>query len=149
MNFIKNIFKRNYKHHEGVYNINIYLLRLVYFLTAFAVGSEVWTHIFTYAGPWDHVKAVAFCAWAAYSALSILGLVNPLRMLPIIMFIIFYKTIWLILIAYPLWSSDKLAGSPAEQMTYTFLWIPLAIVAMPWRYFFTHFVLKSRIMSAK
>jgi hypothetical protein len=35
---------------------------------------------------------------------------------------------------YPLWSTNQLAGSPAEQMTRAFLRVPLSIVAMPWAY---------------
>ena len=37
-------------------------------------------------------------------------------------------------VAYPLWSNNELAGSAAEEMTYAFSWVVLAIVAMPWRY---------------
>jgi hypothetical protein len=54
---------------------------------------------------------------------------------------ILYKVIWLILVAYPLWSSNQLAGSPAEEMTYSFLYVILPIIAMPWRYFFKKYVL--------
>src|SRR5687767_15320919 len=90
MNIIRNIFRRNYTRYESVPNINIYLLRLFYFLTALGVGIETWKYIITHIGPWDHVRAVAFCAWAAYSTLSILGLIHPLKMLPIVLFIIFY-----------------------------------------------------------
>src|SRR5262245_24917014 len=125
---IKSIFKPDYEHYEGVRRINIYLLRFLYLLIVVFVGSESWTAIFTHQGQWDHVKAVAFCVWAAYSTLSILGLINPLKMLPLVMFTIFYKSIWLIIVAYPLWSTNRLAGSPAEQMTYVFLWLPLALI---------------------
>ena len=52
------------------------------------------------------------------------------------MFEIFYKIIWLVVVAYPLWSTHQLAGSPAEGMTRAFLWVILPIVAMPWSYAF-------------
>jgi hypothetical protein len=35
------------------------------------------------------------------------------------------------MVAYPLWSSQQLVGSPAEEMTYAFLWVILPIIAMP------------------
>lgn len=63
------------------------------------------------------------CMWAAYSVLAICGLINPLKWLPIVMFEIFYKIIWLVVVAYPLWSTHQLAGSPAEGMTRAFLWV--------------------------
>ena len=74
--------------------------------------------------------------WAAYSVLSIFALINPLRWLPIVMFEIVYKIIWLVIVAYPLWSTNQLAGSAAEEMTYAFVWVILPIVAMPWAYAF-------------
>ncbi len=141
METFRNIFSRNYEQYAGVYNINIYLLRLLFFLTFLFVGTTSWNYIFTFEGTWDHVKAVAFCVWAAYSTLSVLGLLHPLKMLPLVLFQIFYKVLWLLVVAYPLWSTNQLAGSPAEEMTYTFLWVPLAIIAVPWQYAFKNYIL--------
>src|SRR6266540_4372318 len=78
--------------------------------------------------------------WAAYSVLSVFGLINPLRWLPIVMFEIFYKIIWLAIVAYPLWSRNQLAGTPAAEMTYAFVWVILPIVAMPWAYAFRTYI---------
>jgi hypothetical protein len=134
--WIRKIFGPDYERYEGVYRVNIYLLRLLYFLMLIFVARDSWTAIVTHQGPWNHLEALAYSVWAAYSTLSILGMINPLKMLPIIMFEIFYKSIWLIVVAYPLWSTHKLAGSPAEAMTYLFLWLPLPLLAMPWAYAF-------------
>ena len=95
MSIIKTIFTPDYVHYEGVRRINIYLLRLIYFLMLVFVGSDSWRAIITHQGPWDHVRAVAFCVWASYSTLSVLGLIHPLKMLPIMIFMIFYKALWL------------------------------------------------------
>ena len=138
--FFAGLFQRDYQRYEGVPRINIYLLRLLFGLTFLFVGMDSWTTIVNFNGSWDPVRAVAFCVWAAYSTLSFLGLLHPLRMLPIVIFQIFYKVLWLSIVAYPLWMTNKLAGSSAEQMTYAFLWIPLAILAMPWSYFIKNYV---------
>jgi hypothetical protein len=104
------------------------------------VGSDSWRSIASHEGPWDHVRAVAFCVWASYSALSFLGLLHPLRMLPIVIFMIAYKALWLIVVAYPLWRANALAGSPAEEMAYVFLWISLPMIAVPWKYVFQNYL---------
>ena len=57
---------------------------------------------------------------------------------------IFYKALWLIIVAYPLWKSNKLIGSPAEGMTDAFLWVLLPILAMPWPYFYRNFILSRK-----
>jgi hypothetical protein len=51
-----------------------------------------------------------------------------------------YKVLWLILVAYPLWSAGKLAGSSAEGITSGFLWVILPIVAVPWGYVFVNYI---------
>jgi hypothetical protein len=65
-------------------------------------------------------------------------------MLPIVLLEILYKVLWLILIAYPLWSTNQLIGSPAEEMTRSFLWVALPILAMPWKYAFETYIFKPR-----
>lgn len=137
----KNIFKPDFEHYEGVRPINIYLLRLVFALTFLFVGMDSWTSIINHTGSWDYVKAAAFCVWAAYLAISFLGLINPLKFLPLVLFMIFYKVIWLVVVAYPLWRTNQLTGSPAEEMTYSFLWVALPIIAVPWKYVFENYIL--------
>ena len=134
------IFRPEYERYEGVRPINIYLLRLLFFLVVVFVGTDAWSGIFTHEGPWDPVRAAAVCMWAAFAGLSIFALINPLRWLAIVLFEIFYKVIWLLIVAYPLWSTNQLAGSPAEEMTYVFAWVILPIVAMPWGYAFRTYV---------
>ena len=141
---VKTLFTPDYVRYEGVRPIKIHLLRLIYLLMFVFVGSDSWISIVTHQGPWDHVRAVAFCVWASYSTLSVLGLIHPLRMLPIILFMIGYKVLWLVVVAYPLWRAGALAGSPAEEMTRVFLWIPLPILAVPWKYVFQNYVMWSK-----
>jgi hypothetical protein len=57
-------------------------------------------------------------------------------MLPILLLEIFYKLLWLAIVAYPLWAMDKLAGSSAESTTLSFLWVILPIIAVPWGHLF-------------
>ena len=137
---IRRIFGPDHEHYEGVYRINIYLLRLLFVLMFLFLGRDAWTYVLTHEGPWNSDEAVAWAVWASYSVLALLGIVRPLKMLPLVLLEIAYKVLWLILVAYPLWSTDRLAGSPAEDRTYAFLWVALPIVAMPWKYAFDHYI---------
>jgi hypothetical protein len=74
--------------------------------------------------------------------LALIGIINPIKMLPLVILEIIYKVIWLVVVAYPLWSSGQLAGSPAEGTTYAFLWVALPIIAMPWKYAFETYILR-------
>ncbi len=140
---LKAIFQRD-DQYEGVRRINIYLLRLVFVLMFFVLGRNTWTHILTHQGPWEPINAVAWCVWTAFATLAGLGIFRPLRMLPILLLEIFYKVLWLIIVAYPLWSQGKLVGSPAEGTTSAFLWVILPIAAVPWGYVFVNYIYKPK-----
>ena len=130
--------------HDGVRRIHIYLLRLVYLLMFFVLGKDTWTHVLTHRGPWDPRDAIAWCVWTAFATLAGLGILRPLKMLPILLLEVFYKVLWLVIVAYPLWSAGTLAGSPAEGTTSAFLWVILPIVAIPWGYAFRSYVYGSK-----
>src|SRR5579863_98134 len=140
---IKAIFQRDDRY-EGVRRLNIYLLRLLYILMFFVLGKETWTQILTHQGPWEPMAAVAWCVWTAFATLAGLGIIRPLKMLPILLLEIFYKLLWLLIVAYPLWSQGKLEGSAAEETTAKFLWVILPIVAVPWGYAFANYIYKPK-----
>jgi hypothetical protein len=147
LEFFSNLFRADYDRHQGVRPIQIYVIRMVFGLAFVFVGIESWSTIIGHEGEWRNLDAIAFSVWAAYSALCALGVINPLKMLPIMVFIIFYKTIWLFIVAFPLWVAGTWIGSPAEEMTKVFLWVILPMVAMPWKYFFISFMQKNKVAS--
>jgi hypothetical protein len=139
---MKKIFRFNKEKWEGIPAFNIYLLRILFTLMFLALGKDAWIHIFHQSEAWMPTDAVAWSVWASYSVLSVFGIVNPLKMMPILFLEVLYKIIWLILVAYPLWSHEELVGSASEEMTYAFLWVLLPIVAIPWKYSFSKYVLQ-------
>ncbi|NOT87500.1 MAG: hypothetical protein HOP03_04895 [Lysobacter sp.] len=136
---IGNIFKRDPAHYEGVRRINIYLLRVLYALMFFMLGQTCWTEILTHRGPWEPNEALAWSVWTGFSVLAGLGILHPLKMLPILLLEIFYKVLWLLLVAYPLWSKGMLAGSPAEGITEVFFPVFLVFLIIPWGYVFKQY----------
>lgn len=129
---------------DGVRPATIALLRLFYFLMAAFVATDAWRGILTHHGPWDPVRAVAVCVWASYPLLGVLGLWHPLRMLPLMLFMLLYKTTWLAVVAYPLWRDGALWGTPTGDLAASFLALPVAYLAVPWGYVWRTFVLPQR-----
>ena len=144
MSFLDSLFTTDHARYDGVRPVNIYLLRFLYFLMSAFLATDAWRTVLGHQGAWDHTKAAAWCMWVAYPTLSVLGLIHPLRMLPIIVFMIFYKTLWLLVVAYPLWRAGTLATSPANEMAHTFIWVWLPIVAVPWAYVWRTYVARTR-----
>ena len=86
------IFRRD-DQYDGVRTINIYLLRMLYILMFFVLGRSAWTHILTHSGPWAPADAMAWCVWASFATVAALGIIRPLKMLPILLLEIFYKVL--------------------------------------------------------
>jgi hypothetical protein len=87
---------------------------------------------------------LTFCVWAAYASISVFGIYNTLKMLLILLFMIFYKSLWLIVVAYALWKIDKLTGSPLEELATIFIGSILPALFFPWKYFYVHFILPTK-----
>ncbi len=141
---ILNLFKRDYERYDGVRKINIYLLRALYTLIFLFVGKSSWTYIGVNYGALDPMEGVVWSVWASFSVLSFIGIIYPLKMLPIILLEILYKVIWLLVVAYPLWSVGQLEGSDAEALFLPFVWVILPIVAVPWKYVFRKYIYTSK-----
>ena len=138
------LFRSDPARHDGVRPIHMHLLRVVYALMLLGMGPTAWSALLQHGGSLEPMRAVAFCVWAAYGSLSLFGLLHPLRMLPIVVFMIFYKTLWLCVVAYPLWHAGRLAGSAAEELTWLFIAAPALALAVPWGYVLRHFVMGRR-----
>lgn len=140
MNF-KRLFNPDYDRYEGVRPIIIHGMRVGYLMVFLFLGTMSWKSILTHEGPWDSVLAAALCMWAAQALLSLIGVFHPLKMLPLLLFEVFYKLLWLVVVAWPLWWSGRLEGSANENMTYAFLWVAPPLIFIPWGYVFRKYFL--------
>jgi len=148
METLKNLFRPSKKHH-GVWPIQVYVMKLFFLLIFVAVAKDAWTELITHQGAWDPEIAIAWCALAAYTTLCGLGIIHTLKMLPIMLFMYFYKALWLFFVAYPLWSTGQLlgSGSDTEGWAKVFIGIILPIIFTPWAYVFKTYVLGKKLQT--
>jgi hypothetical protein len=116
--------------------LRLYLMRLVYLLNFVLLGSDVWPTLFKHHGTWDPLKGVAFSFWAALSALSVLGLRYPLKMLPLLLLQLVYKLVWLIAVALPTWSALRSTDLTQAMV----IGVVVDLVGIPWPYVLTNYV---------
>ncbi|MEO8515284.1 MAG: hypothetical protein ABI426_01000 [Flavobacterium sp.] len=139
----KSIFKVDQT--TGISRFRNYLLRFFYAVNALCLGGMVWTEIFTHKGLWESLPGVAFSFWAAFSLLAILGIFQPLKMMPLLLIQFSYKLIWLIIVAYPLYATNHLIGSSAEDLTaINFKGIIVDLLVIPWPYVINNYILKPK-----
>lgn len=139
-NSIKFLFTPSEKH-KGVWPIKVYIMKLFFALMFLFVAKDAWIELVSHKGEWNVEVAVAWCSIAAYTTLSGLGIFHTLKMLPIMLFMVLYKGLWLYFVAFPLWSSDQLDGSEAEGWAQIFILIIIPIIFIPWKYVFNTYVL--------
>jgi hypothetical protein len=123
---------------EETSTFRLYLVRLLYLLNFALLGLDVWPEIINHVGAWDPVKGVAFSFWAALSALSGLGLRYPLKMVPLLLLQLLYKSIWLIAVALPMWSVVRSTDLTKAMV----IGLVLDIVIIPWPYVLANYVKK-------
>lgn len=121
---------------HDVSTVRLYLMRTLYALDFVLLGLDVWPMILQHASTWDPVKGAAYSFWAALSLLSGLGLRYPLRMLPLLLFQLVYKTVWLLAVALPQWSALKSADLTEAML----VGVVLDLIVIPWPYVFTQYV---------
>jgi hypothetical protein len=114
------------------------LLRVGYLV--FGVGLVVykWPLLFT-GRPWGLAEGTVECLLVAMSVLALSGLRWPRRMLPILLFEVAWKLLWLGVVALPLWLDGKLDGAFLDQ-TVEVLWVAIIIAVIPWRHVFTRYL---------
>ena len=126
----------------GVSKFRIYLLRTFYLMIVILLGIDVWSEILTRKELWQPLPGVAYSFWGAFTILAVLGLLHPLKMIPLLLVQFSYKLIWLIIVAYPLWEINQLKGSSAEEMTIVMAsGIIIDLVVIPWPYILKNYIL--------
>jgi hypothetical protein len=114
------------------------LLRLLYLIMAAGLAITVWPSVLSHDTVQAHSGPGAQSMMAAMGALAVIGLRFPLKMLMLLVFEVFWKLIFLLSFALPLW----LTGQP-DAASWENVWACLIAMAfipiIPWRYWFTSF----------
>jgi hypothetical protein len=119
----------------------LYLLRLGYLVVAVGLALTKWPLIINHDRPWPLFEGVETCMLVALSLLALLGLRYPLQMLPILLFELGWKFIWVAVVVLPLWISNQM--DPATlQVFYSCLVVLIVLAVIPWRYVVAHYVMK-------
>lgn len=106
-------------------------LRGAYLLMAVGAGYLNWSQIIDPARTWEMMEGVVVAMLAAMSALALLGLRHPLRMLPLMLWGIAWKLIWLARVAFPAWQEDRITDAMAGNIVACGL-VVILIAVTPW-----------------
>src|SRR4249920_2848248 len=93
---------------NDVSTFRLYLLRVIYLIISVGLAFTIWPQIIHHPTPWSLWHGVGCSLLGAVAILAALGIRYPLTMLPVLFFEIIWKCVWLIAVAAPLWTADKM-----------------------------------------
>ena len=126
-----------------VSTFRLYLMRATYLLMLVGLGFTIWPSLIHHAKPVELMDGVVSSLLAAVSVLAALGIRYPLQMLPLLLFELLWKSIWLIAFALPLWSANQVDAGTRETAVACLMGIVIFPIVIPWPYVFANFVKKA------
>jgi hypothetical protein len=115
------------------------VMRVGYSFMVVGLMLTKWPEMLNHAD-WELKEGTVVTMLVAMSVLALLGLRYPQRMLPILLFEVGWKLIWLGTVALPLWLDGNLTGATLTQ-TKAVLLVAVIIAVVPWRHVVSQFVL--------
>ena len=119
--------------------VRLYLLRAMYLLLAVGLGLTVWPHVVHHDLSWPLMNSVVGALLGAIGLLAVLGLRYPLRMLPLLLFELTWKVIWLGAVAAPLWAAHRMDADTTETVMECLI-VVLVPIVIPWRYVLANYL---------
>jgi hypothetical protein len=119
----------------------LYTLRVAYLIMSAGLGVFIWPNVIHRTNEFAATHGIQVALLAGLGLTAALGLRYPLKMLPILLFELTWKAIYLIAFALPLWSAHQINDATAEDIK-AVLMVVIFIPLIPWRYVFAHYVLK-------
>jgi hypothetical protein len=117
---------------------HLYGLRIVFLLMALFLLSSIGPRLLE--PPPTLMTGAARALFTALGLLAALGVVYPLRMLPIMMFEFAWKALWIAFIGLPLWAAGRLDPASAQTFFEVGVGVILVPIVMPWSYVWHHYV---------
>jgi hypothetical protein len=119
----------------------LYTLRAAYLVMAAGLGVYIWPTVFHHTNELAVTQGVRVALLAGLGVTAALGLRYPVQMLPVLLFELVWKAIYLTAFALPLWSAHQISAAVAEDIK-AVLMVVIFVPLIPWRYVFAHYVLK-------
>ena len=115
--------------------VRLYMLRAVYLIIAVGLGMLVWPGVLHHDKPWGLWPGVVNCMLAAFGALCALGVRYPLQMLPVLLWELTWKIIWILVVALPQYRAGQMDDGTLAILSQCVV-VVIIPLALPWRYVF-------------
>lgn len=126
-----------------VTRVRLIILRAMYAFLVIGLGIFVWPSYIAQLPQAPHFNGIVLTMLAAFSILCALGVRYPLQMIPVLLWELLWKSMWLLLIALPRWMDGTMAAHTSQTMIDCLVGVVLVPLALPWRYVVANYVTRS------
>ena len=119
--------------------VRLYAMRALYLLMAVGLALTIWPQLLNHPTPWPLWHGVGCSLLGTMAILAAVGLRYPLKMLPVLFLELIWKSIWLILVAIPLWLAHQIDAENLETIQNCLMGVIVPLV-IPWPYVFENYV---------
>ena len=121
--------------------VRLYTLRLCYLILAVGLGLYMWPSVIRHTPGFAIAHGIQLSLLAGLGLTAVLGLRYPVQMLPLLLFELIWKAIYLLAFALPLWTAHQVNASAAEDIR-ACLMVVILIPLIPWGYVVRHYLLQ-------
>lgn len=125
---------------QEISTFRLYLLRAMYLLIAVGLGLTIWPAIIAPPSLVANAGSVVRALLGSLALVALLGLRYPLQMLPLLIFELLWKVIWIVAFALPMWAGPGLDAYAAETLFACAIGVVLVPLVLPWGYLLRHYV---------
>lgn len=118
----------------------LYLMRATYLFIALGLTIMIWPGIIHATIRLEHMRGVVRCLLGAVAVLAVIGIRYPLQMIPLLLFELIWKVIWLVAIGLPLRSADAFNAGTRGTWTDCLIGVVIVMIAIPWGYVFENYI---------
>jgi len=119
----------------------LYTLRVCYLILAAGLGALVGPTVLHHSPEQVVTSGIRLSLFAGLGLISLLGLRYPVQMIPVLLFELTWKAIYLLTFALPLWRAHQVTDAAAadiQAVLVVLIFIPL----IPWGYVVRKYILQ-------
>jgi hypothetical protein len=119
----------------------LYTLRVCYLILAAGLGAYIWPGVISHTAGFAVAHGIQSALLAGLGLTAVLGLRYPVQMLPLLLFELTWKAIYLVAFALPLWRAHQMTPAAAADIQ-SVLMVLILVPLIPWVYVWKQYVVK-------
>ena len=115
------------------------LLRAFYLLITVGLALTWGPGMVAHTDSWAQRNGALGSLMIGVSVVCLLGLRYPLQMLPLLIWELTWKTVWVVVIGVPLWLNNAVTPGVEANFLACLMGVVLTPLVLPWRYIVHHY----------